>query len=128
MKETILTYTRKLLKVLGACTAIIALSLLEAGRLYLIGGIIAGYITGFVWYGVMLRRLWQSAEMTEIAAKKTMVSGVILRLLLMGAGFWAAMQAGIDYFIAVTGGFALVYLLGMIMLIRSNFSNAEKSQ
>ena len=128
MKETILTYTRKLLKVLGACTAIIALSLLEAGRLYLIGGIIAGYITGFVWYGVMLRRLWQSAEMTEIAAKKTMVSGVILRLLLMGVVFWAAMQAGIDYFIAVTGGFALVYLLGMIMLIRSNFSNAEKSQ
>ena len=128
MKETILTYTRKLLKVLGACTAIIALSLLEAGRLYLIGGIIAGYITGFVWYRVMLRRLWQSAEMTEIAAKKTMVSGVILRLLLMGAVFWAAMQAGIDYFIAVTGGFALVYLLGMIMLIRSNFSNAEKSQ
>ena len=128
MKETILTYTRKLLKVLGACTAIIALSLLEAGRLYLIGGIIAGYITGFVWYGVMLRRLRQSAEMTEIAAKKTMVSGVILRLLLMGAVFWAAMQAGIDYFIAVTGGFALVYLLGMIMLIRSNFKKKKTSQ
>ena len=128
MKEAILTYTRKLLKVLGACTAIIALSLLEAGRLYLIGGIIAGYITGFVWYGVMLRRLWQSAEMTEIAAKKTMAVGVVLRLVLMGTVFWAAMQAGIDYFVAVTGGFALVYLLGMIMLIHSNFSNAEKSQ
>jgi hypothetical protein len=111
-----------MLRILGVLTAIMAVYLLVYGQIILLCGVAAGYIMGIAWYGIMLGRLWRSADMTAAQAKSTMAMGLILRLLLLGAVFAVAIHMGMDQFVAVVTGFAIVYLLGMVLLIQTNYS------
>ncbi|MBR0358911.1 MAG: hypothetical protein IIX37_06260 [Selenomonadaceae bacterium] len=120
MREILLTGTRQLLKALAVCTLLCASTLWGMGRPELIGGLMAGYATGLVWYGVMFGRLWRSADMTVSQAKQQVVVGAILRLLLMGAVFWAAIQVSFGQFLATVAGFGIVYVLGMVLLMLAN--------
>ena len=92
MREILLTHTRKMLLAVAGCTLMAVVSLASAGRLELLMGLAAGYVTGFVWYGVMFGRLWRSADMTVSQAKQQIVVGAVLRFLLTGAVFWAASE------------------------------------
>lgn len=121
MKELLLTQARRLFKALAACTAIILLSLFQAGQLHLIGGVIAGYLVGIAWYGIVLARLMRSAEMTVEQAKRQMVVGMILRFLLLVAVLVAAIHISMDMFITVFGCFALVYVLGLLLLLVAGY-------
>ena len=68
----------------------------------------------------MFGRLWRSADMTVSQAKQQVVVGAILRLLLMGAVFWAAIQVSFGQFLATVAGFGIVYVLGMVLLMLAN--------
>ena len=46
--------------------------------------------------------------------------GAVLRLLLMGAVFWAAIQVSFGQFLATVAGFGIVYVLGMVLLMLAN--------
>ncbi|WP_297963475.1 hypothetical protein [uncultured Anaerovibrio sp.] len=122
MREVISTNVLRMLRILGVLTAIMAVYLLVYGQIILLCGVAAGYIMGIAWYGIMLGRLWRSADMTAAQAKSTMAMGLILRLLLLGAVFAVAIHMGMDQFVAVVTGFAIVYLLGMVLLIQTNYS------
>lgn len=122
MREVISTNVLRMLRILGVLTAIMAVYLLVYGQIILLCGVAAGYIMGIAWYGIMLGRLWRSADMTAAQAKSTMAMGLILRLLLLGTVFAVAIHMGMDQFVAVVTGFAIVYLLGMVLLIQTNYS------
>lgn len=120
MKEIFLTGGVRLLTALGIGTVACGVPMAAADKLELLGGLFAGYILGAAWYGVMFGRLWRSAEMTAAQAKQQMVVGMFLRLMLMGAVFWAAIQVSFQQFLAAVGGFGLVYVLGLVMLGLAN--------
>ena len=122
MREVILTNIIKMLKILGVLTAMVAVSLSVYQQMVLLCGLAAGYLMGFVWYGVMLGRLWRSSDMTVPQAKSTMAMGLILRLVLLLAVFGTAIQISVEQFAAVVAGFAIVYVLGMVLLIQNNYS------
>lgn len=122
MREVILTNIIKMLKILGVLTAMVAVSLSVYQQMVLLCGLAAGYLMGFVWYGVMLGRLWRSSDMTVAQAKSTMAMGLILRLVLLLAVFGTAIQISVEQFAAVVTGFAIVYVLGMVLLIQNNYS------
>ena len=119
MKEIFLTKAKPLAKCLIAATLLIMANLWAVGRLPLAAGLLAGYGLGMVWYGVMFGRLWRSGDMTVTQAKQHVVIGAVLRLLLMAAVFWAAIQVSFEQFLSTVAGFGIVYVLGMIMLIGS---------
>ena len=123
MREVILTDIRRMLKVLAVVTAMIIGSLLAYEQPALIIGVLVGYIMGTAWYGIMLGRLWRSADMTVSQAKSTMTVGLILRLGLLAFVFGAAIQISVEQFVAVVTGFAIIYVLGMVLLIKTNYSN-----
>lgn len=120
MREILTTGVRRLFLTLAVCTVCCMPTLYLYGRLELLGGLMAGYATGLAWYGVMFGRLWRSADMTVSQAKQQIVVGAILRLLLMGAVFWAAIQVSFAQFLAVVAGFGLVYVAGLVLLMLAN--------
>lgn len=120
MKEILLTGAGRMMKLLAVCTALCMSALWAAGRLELLGGLVAGYATGLAWYGVMFGRLWRSADMTAAQAKQQILIGAALRLLLMVTVFWAAVQVSFGQFLAVAAGFGIVYVLGMALLMLAN--------
>ena len=122
MREVILANIIKMLKILGVLTAMMVVSLLVYQQMVLLCGLAAGYFMGFAWYGIMLGRLWRSADMTVAQAKSTMAAGLILRLILLVVVFGAAIQISVEQFVAVVTGFAIIYVLGMVLLIQTNYS------
>ncbi|MCR5176167.1 MAG: hypothetical protein K6C05_04895 [Anaerovibrio sp.] len=122
MREVVLAGIRKMLGILAIITAMLVVSLLAYDQGVLIFGLAAGYLMGTAWYGVMLGRLWRSADMTVARAKSTMASGLIIRLLLLAAVFGAAIHVSMAQFVAVVTGFAVVYVLGLLLLIHTNYS------
>lgn len=120
MREILLTGTKQLLKLLAVCTLVCISVLLSMERLELLGGIFVGYAMGLVWYGVMFGRLWRSAEMSVTQAKRQVVVGAVLRLLLLGVVFWAAIQVSFPQFLAVVAGFGVVYVLALVLLMLTN--------
>ena len=121
MREVILTNIIKMLKILGVLTALVAVLLSVYQQMVLLCGLAAGYLMGFAWYGVMLGRLWRSSDMTVAQAKSTMAMGLILRLVLLLAVFGTAIQISVEQFAAVVAGFAIIYVLGLLLLIRTNY-------
>lgn len=128
MKEFLLTGTRKLARVLAVCTILFIVNLWAVDRLELLGGLLAGYAVGLVWYGVMFGRLWRSADMSVAQAKRQILIGAVLRWLLMGTVLWAAIQVSFHQFLATVLGFGLVYVAGLVILMLSNFQNQKPSQ
>ncbi|MDD3114368.1 MAG: hypothetical protein PHQ44_01365 [Anaerovibrio sp.] len=120
MREILLTGTRRLFRALAVCTLLCLTTLWSVDSLDLLAGIAAGYLTGLIWYGVMFGRLWRSADMTVSQAKRQVVVGAVLRLLLLGAVLWAAIQVSFHQFLAVVTGFGIVYVLGLVVLMLSN--------
>ncbi len=120
MREILLTCTRQLAKILAVCTLLGLVNFWAVGRLELMGGLAAGFVLGLAWYGVMFGRLWRSADMSISAAKRQVVVGAVLRLLLMGAVFWAAIQVSFHQFLATVAGFGIVYVSGLVLLMLSN--------
>ena len=122
MREIILAGTVSLLKVLTVITVMMFISLLACEEVHLLCGVLVGYLMGAAWYGIVLGRLWHSADMTVSQAKSTMAVGLILRLILLATVFGAAIQSSVEQFVAVVTGFAIIYVLGMVLLIQTSYS------
>lgn len=122
MGEILRLNARKLLKPLVVITLMMLVSLWAADKLQLLGGMAAGYFAGFAWYGVILGRLWRSSELSAAQAKSVMATGLVLRLMLLGAILWASIQVSVEQFAATAMGFGLVYVLGLLALIHTSYS------
>ena len=71
----------------------------------------------------MLGRLMRSSGMTVEQAKRQMVVGMVLRILILAAVLAGAIQISFDMFIVVFGSFALVYLLVFVLLLVTSYND-----
>lgn len=105
---------------LGVITLAIGSMLVANGTAELIGALIIGFITGLVFLGNMSMRLWRAASLSAGNAKRQMLWGLVLRLLVLFIVLFAAVQISTQVFSMVALGFVLSYAWAMVLMIRMN--------
>lgn len=105
MKEFLSVQGRKLLIQIAICTIIIIAVFISYNKLYLITGIVTGYLLAAICAWVMVYRTWKAAHLTVGKAKGQMWLGLITRLLMIFIILRAAILQSVELFYAVVGGF-----------------------
>ncbi len=120
MKEVLPIFMKRLIMGLGVITLAVGSMLVANGQTELIGALIIGFITGLVFLGNMSLRLWRAAHATANRAKRQMLWGLVLRLLVLFIVLFAAVQISTQVFCIVALGFVLCYAWAMVLMIRMN--------
>ena len=120
MKEVLPIFMKGLIMGLGVITLAVGSMLVANGQTELIGALIIGFMTGLVFLGNMSLRLWRAAHATANHAKRQMLWGLVLRLLVLFIVLFAAVQISTQVFSIVALGFVLCYAWAMVLMIRMN--------
>lgn len=120
MKEVLPIFMKRLIMGLGVITLAVGSMLVANGQTELIGALIIGFMTGLVFLGNMSLRLWRAAQLSADRAKKQMLWGLVLRLLVLFIVLFAAVQISTQVFSIVALGFVLCYAWAMVLMIRMN--------
>ena len=120
MKEVLPIFMKRLIMGLGVITLAVGSMLVANGQTELIGALIIGFVTGLVFLGNMSLRLWRAAHATANHAKRQMLWGLVLRLLVLFIVLFAAVQISTQVFSIVALGFVLCYAWAMVLMIRMN--------
>jgi hypothetical protein len=120
MKEVLPIFMKRLIMGLGVITLAVGSMLVASGQTELIGALIIGFMTGLVFLGNMSLRLWRAAHATANHAKRQMLWGLVLRLLVLFIVLFAAVQISTQVFCIVALGFVLCYAWAMVLMIRMN--------
>ena len=120
MKEVLPIFMKRLIMGLGVITLAVGSMLAASGQTELIGALIIGFMTGLVFLGNMSLRLWRAAHATANHAKRQMLWGLVLRLLVLFIVLFAAVQISTQVFSIVALGFVLCYAWAMVLMIRMN--------
>ena len=120
MKEVLPIFMKRLIMGLGVITLAVGSMLVANGQTELIGALIIGFMTGLVFLGNMSMRLWRAAQLSADRAKKQMLWGLVLRLLVLFIVLFAAVQISTQVFSIVALGFVLCYAWAMVLMIRMN--------
>ena len=120
MKEVWPIFMKRLIMGLGVITLAVGSMLVANGQTELIGALIIGFMTGLVFLGNMSLRLWRAAQLSADRAKKQMLWGLVLRLLVLFIVLFAAVQISTQVFSIVALGFVLCYAWAMVLMIRMN--------
>ena len=120
MKEVLPIFMKRLIMGLGVITLAVGSMLVASGQTELIGALIIGFITGLVFLGNMSMRLWRAAGASAGNAKRQMLWGLVLRLLVLFIVLFAAVQISTQVFSMVALGFVLCYAWAMVLIIRMN--------
>lgn len=120
MKEILSFFMKRFIIGLGVITFTVGSMLVANGQTELIGALIIGFITGLVFLGNMSLRLWRAAHATANRAKRQMLWGLVLRLLVLFIVLFAAVQISTQVFCIVALGFVLCYAWAMVLMIRMN--------
>ncbi|WP_173438646.1 hypothetical protein [Selenomonas ruminantium] len=120
MKEVLPIFMKRLIMGLGVITLAVGSMLVASGQTELIGALIIGFMTGLVFLGNMSLRLWRAAHATANHAKRQMLWGLVLRLLVLFIVLFAAVQISTQVFSIVALGFVLCYAWAMVLMIRMN--------
>ena len=120
MKEVLPIFMKRLIMGLGVITLAVGSMLVANGQTELIGALIIGFMTGLVFLGNMSLRLWRAAHATANHAKRQMLWGLVLRLLVLFIVLFAAVQISTQVFSIVALGFLLCYAWAMVLMIRMN--------
>ena len=118
MKEVLPIFMKRLIMGLGVITLAVGSMLVANGQTELIGALIIGFMTGLVFLGNMSLRLWRAAHATANHAKRQMLWGLVLRLLVLFIVLFAAVQISTQVFSIVALGFVLCYAWAMVLMIR----------
>ncbi|WP_245582711.1 hypothetical protein [Selenomonas ruminantium] len=111
---------KRLIMGLGVITLAVGSMLVANGQTELIGALIIGFVTGLVFLGNMSLRLWRAAHAAASNAKRQMLWGLVLRLLVLFIVLFAAVQISTQVFCIVALGFVLCYAWAMVLMIRMN--------
>ncbi len=117
MKEFLSVHGKKLLIQILCCSIVIMAALLFYGKVYLIMGIVTGYLLAAICAWVMVYRTWKAAHLSVGKAKGQMWLGLITRLLMIFIILRAAIMQSTELFYAVVAGFFLAFILYMVQLI-----------
>ena len=120
MKEVLPIFMKRLIMGLGVITLAVGSMLVANGQTELIGALIIGFMTGLVFLGNMSLRLWRAAHATANHAKRQMLWGLVLRLLVLFIVLFAAVQISTQVFSMVALGFVLCYAWAMVLIIHMN--------
>ena len=120
MKEILSLFMKRFIIGLGVITLTVGSMLVANGQTELIGALIIGFITGLVFLGNMSMRLWRAAGASAGNAKRQMLWGLVLRLLVLFIVLFAAVQISTQVFSMVALGFVLCYAWAMVLIIRMN--------
>ncbi|MBQ2087587.1 MAG: hypothetical protein II470_05885 [Selenomonas sp.] len=120
MKEVLSVFMKRLIMGLGVITLAIGSMLAANGTVELIGALIIGFVTGLVFLGNMSMRLWKAASLSAGNAKRQMLWGLVLRLMVLFIVLFASVQISTQVFSMVALGFVLCYAWAMVLMIRMN--------
>ena len=120
MKEVLSVFMKRLIMGLGVITLAIGSMLAANGTVELIGALIIGFVTGLVFLGNMSMRLWKAASLSAGNAKRQMLWGLVLRLMVLFIVLFAAVQISTQVFSMVALGFVLCYAWALVLMIRMN--------
>ena len=120
MKEVLPIFMKRLIMGLGVITLAVGSMLVANGQTELIGALIIGFMTGLVFLGNMSLRLWKAASLPVGGAKRQMLWGLVLRLMVLFIVLLAAVQISTQVFSMVALGFVLCYAWAMVLMIRMN--------
>ncbi|WP_231465849.1 hypothetical protein [Selenomonas sp. FC4001] len=111
---------KRLIMGLGVITLAVGSMLVANGQTELIGALIIGFMTGLVFLGNMSLRLWKAASLPVGGAKRQMLWGLVLRLMVLFIVLLAAVRISTQVFSIVALGFLLCYAWAMVLMIRMN--------
>jgi len=123
MKEVLLASARSMLKSLAIVTLMIGITLFAQGDGRLIGALFIGYVTAATFCWTMIYRIWRIADLSAGSAKRQMLWGLALRLLVLFVVLFAAIHISVRVFVVVVLGFLLFYLLFLFHLVLANYRN-----
>ena len=116
MKEILKTFGQNY-KIFLAVTAMILIQLIAVEKIYLSGAILIGLLLSFFYIISAAARLETAAKMNSVQAKKIMLVGMILRLLMVFVVLAVAVHISTELFLASAGCFVTFYItsLGVLM-------------
>ena len=116
MRQVILTFMRGY-KVFLAVAAMMTIQLISQGQTFLCGSILIGALLAFFYILSAAARLETAAKMNHAQAKKIMLVGLILRLLMVSVVLAVAVHISTELFLASAVCFVVFYVtaLGVLM-------------
>ena len=121
MKKFFAKQTKKIAASLAVLTLMSAISLVGAGQLWLLPALLVGYFLGATYFFTVGLRLARSMGKPKAAAKREMLLGMLLRLVLVFAALAAAIKISFTLFMTVVAGFGAFYVLTLAHLIIAVF-------
>lgn len=117
MKQVILTF-RQGYKIFLAVSAIMVIQLISVGQFFLCGSILIGALLAFFYHISTAARLETAAKIQNVAqAKKIMLIGLLLRLLMISVVLAVAARISTNLFLSSSVCFIVFYVtaLGVLM-------------
>ncbi len=116
MRQVILTFARGW-KIFVAIAAMMTIQLISQGQFFLCGSILIGALLAFFYFVSAAARLEAAAKMNQAQAKRTMLVGLILRLLMISVVFAVAARISTELFLASGACFVAFYITALGVLI-----------
>lgn len=117
MKQVILTF-RQGYKIFLAVSAIMVIQLISVGQFFLCGSVLIGALLAFFYHLSTAARLETAAKIKNVAqAKKIMLIGLLLRLLMISVVLAVAARISTNLFLSSSVCFIVFYVtaLGVLM-------------
>lgn len=117
MRQVILTFRRGY-KIFLAVAAMIVIQLISAGQIFLCGSVLIGALLAFFYFVSTAARLETAARINNVAqAKKVMLIGLLLRLLMISVVLAVAARISTDLFLTSAICFVVFYVTGLGVLV-----------
>ena len=116
MRQVIVTFKRSY-KIFVAVAAIMAIQLISAGQLFLCGSILIGALLSFFYFLSTAARLETAEKMNSSQAKRNMLIGMVLRLLMVFIVLAVAARISTNLFLSSSVCFIVFYLTSLGVLV-----------
>jgi len=116
MKQIILTFRRGW-KFFLAVAAMMLIQLISVGQIYLCGAVFIGALLAFFYFVSSAARLESAAKMNVAGAKRTMLIGLLLRLLMISVVLAVAAKISTDLFLTSAVCFIVFYVSALGVLV-----------
>lgn len=118
MKQVIVTFRRSY-KIFIAVAAIMAVQLISAGQFFLCGSILIGALLSFFYFVSAAARLEAAEKMNQAQAKRIMLIGLVLRLLMVFIVLAVAAHISTELFLASSVCFIVFYITSLGVLVHA---------
>jgi len=116
MRQVILRFKRGY-KIFLAVAAMLVLQLVSAGKIFLCGAVLIGALLTFFYFLSTAARLESAATMNISSAKRTMLIGLLLRLLMISVVLAVAAKISTELFLKSSVCFIVFYVTALGVLV-----------